>query len=195
MLNMHMTNHVGKLLIAIPNTEHEAYVRGVMLVTNEWSKASSMVQLNRPMRNGLTVNAVMQASGIFSGIHSEPVFEGGPDELSRLQIIHSLDWQCSGTRVINDSIGTTTENTILAAIAAGDGPEYWRCVAGHRLLNNMPDHPSSIDGELSGLHPWRPGHRWLELPGTAENVFTEIGDRQWLRCVEEHTKQAVNNFF
>ena len=194
---MHMSdnNHTGSLLVAIPNTAHHAYVRGVLLVTNEWNKGASMVQINRPMRNGLTVNSIMQASGIYSAMNNEPVFEGGPDEMSRIQIIHSLDWQCSGTRMLNSEIGSTTETSILSAIAAGDGPEYWRCIAGHRLLKNMPNHPPSLEGELSGLDPWEPGHRWLTLPATVEHVFTDVTDRQWLRCVEEHTKMAVSQFF
>lgn len=183
------TNLAGTLLVAIPNTAHSGYVRSVMLVTGHWSKGTSSVVLNRPFKTGITVGNIMYNAGIAYKC-DEPVFEGGPDQQGRIQFVHSLDWQCAGTKVLNEHIGVTVENSILTAIAQEEGPRLWRCIAGHRLLG-----PGFTEGELRGEPPWEPGHRWLTIPATIESTFIGLGDQQWLECVNEHTRQSVNHFF
>lgn len=185
---------LGNLLIAIPNTAHTGYVRGVMLVTAHWPGGAATTLINRPLRNGFTVGHIMQNSGIDS-LCTDPIYYGGPDEPGRIQFVHTLDWQCAGTKTLNRQLGVTAEIYILAAIAAGHGPEHWRCIAGHRHLQNTPGYPPSLEGELSGLSPWIPEHRWLTMPGTTEAVFQNAGDDQWMNCINQASRLHIANWF
>jgi putative AlgH/UPF0301 family transcriptional regulator len=197
-LNTHMKeqldNLTGQLLVAIPNTAHTAFTRGVMLVTNQWAGGYTSFMINRVLNTGQTVSVVMQNAGI-NFTCPDPIFYGGPDETHKVQFVHTLDWQCSSTKPLTDKIGITHEFSLLAAIAAGNGPDHWRCVLGHRIVTNAPGYPEAIHGELSGLPPWKPGDRWLTLPATIPNVFTGINDEQWLNCVTESSRLEVANWF
>ena len=180
----------GQLLVAIPNTAHTAYSRGIMLVTSHWPSGSSMCMINKPYSdNGFNVTQVMKSSGV-ECISKNPVFHGGPDEPGRIQFVHSLDWQCPSTKVVSKEIGVTQEVSILAAIADDEGPDYWRCISGHRV-----GHHGQIEGELAGFDPWIPQHRWLIIPATIENVFGCIGDQQWLKAIETSSKIEVASWF
>lgn len=182
-------NLTGSLLVAIPNTDHKAYVRGVMMVTAHWSAGSASCMINRPLNGGQRVTAIMRNAGIDFNC-PEPVFYGGPDETNRVQFIHTLDWQCPSTKPLTKYLGITQEFSILAAIANGSGPSAWRCIAGHRTNT-----AGAIEGELSGQPPWSPGHRWLILPATVENTFTGVDDEQWLSCIEESSRLEVAGWF
>jgi putative transcriptional regulator len=189
-----LSNMVGQLLVAIPNTAHTAYVRGVMLVTAHWPAGSASCLINKPLNNQQTVTTIMRNAGI-DARSDEPIFYGGPDETNRVQFIHTLDWQCASTKKITPGIGLTQELSILAAVARGQGPQYWRCIAGHRLLTNSPGLPDCIEGEISGMPPWNMGHRWLSLPATVANVFGSVGDEQWLEAVNESSRLEVDSWF
>jgi len=180
---------LGHLLIAIPNTAHSGYLRGVMLVTAHWPAGAATTLINRPLRNGYTVGHIMQNAGIKSN-SSDPIYYGGPDEPGRIQFVHSMDWQSPGTKPLNKYLGVTAEMYILSAIASGEGPEYWRCIAGHRL--NGPGH---MEGEIAGVSPWIPEHRWLTVPGTVDTVFRGSGDDQWMSSITEASKLQVANWF
>ena len=182
-------NLTGTLLIAIPNTAHTAFSRGILLVTAHWPAGSAMVMINQPIRNGFTVGGLMRNSGIDFNCN-DPIFQGGPDETGRVQFIHSMDWQCPSTKMLNSEIGITGELSVLTAVSAGEGPEYYRCVAGHRLMG-----PGNIEGEILGQTPWLPEHRWLSIPATADNVFRAIGDEQWLNAIDQASKLEVAHWF
>lgn len=180
---------LGQVLIAIPNTAHTAYTRSIMLVTAHWPSGSASCVINRPLRNGFNVGSLMRNAGIDYACN-EPLFAGGPDEPNRIQFIHSLDWQCSGTKELNNELGITNEMSILSAIAGGDGPRLWRCVCGHRLSG-----PGHLEGELSGMDPWIPEHRWLTAPAGTDLVFNGLGDEQWINAINESSKLEIATWF
>jgi putative transcriptional regulator len=180
---------MGQVLVAIPNTDHTEYNRGIMLVTSHWSAGSSMIMINKPAVNNIPVTAVLRNAGI-AAYNNDPVFYGGPDEPHRVQFIHTLDWAVPNTRQINDELGITSETSILAAIATDEGPEKWRCVMGQRVVSS-----GGLEGEMSGAHPWKPGHRWLTVPATADLIFKGTLDEQWLHAIDVAGKQEVANWF
>ena len=179
----------GQVLIAIPNTAHHGYVRGVMLITSHWPAGSAGIIINRPIQNSLTVGEVMRNVGISFNCN-EPIFMGGPDDLNKIQVVHSLDWHSSGTKHLNDQIGLTSDISILAALSEGKGPRFWRFACGQRL---QP--PGEIEGELIGEKPWIPEHRWLTAPATEELVFNGLGDEQWINAINESSKIEVASWF
>ena len=186
---MHNNNLAGQILVAIPNTAHEYYHRGLLLVTNHGRNFSNCIQFNKPILNGINVSTIMMHSGLdYSG--QEPIYWGGPDETSKVQFIHSLDWAVGSTRMISENIGLTTEVSILAAISRDMGPMHWRCVLGCK--NNKP---GFLEGEMSGEYPWTKQHRWLTLPALSEYVFEKFGDDQWLSAIEAAGKLKIKAWF
>jgi putative AlgH/UPF0301 family transcriptional regulator len=183
-------NLVGQLLVAIPNTYHTDYHRSLILVTSHWDAGSSMVIINRPSQNQVPVTAVLENAGIQCSEWKGLAYYGGPMEQNRVQIVHTLDWAVANTRQITDEIGITNETSILAAIAANEGPRAWRCVVGQRILG-----PGELEGEMSGEHPWSDGHRWLTVPAEVNTVFGGSGDQQWLNGIELAGRKEIASWF
>jgi len=186
---MDYKNLTGQILVAIPNTAHEHYHRGLLLVTSHGRSFSNCIQFNKPILNGLNIGTIMAHSGLkYSG--NDPVYWGGPDEQSKVHFIHTLDWATASTRMLNENIGITTEISILAAISQGLGPIRWRCVIGSK--NNKP---GFLEGEMSGEYPWTKQHRWLTVPADPTYIFDKVGDDQWLEAVEAAGKLEVKAWF
>jgi putative AlgH/UPF0301 family transcriptional regulator len=182
-------NLMGQILVAIPNTHHSHFVRGLLLVTSHWSVGTSSVMFNKPLNTNYTVGSVLRNAGIESN-RREPLFFGGLDETNRVQFIHSLDWATPNTKQITEEIGLTADNSILTAIAADDGPRYWRCCMGQRMLV-----PGNLEGEILGEPPWDPGDRWMTVPATLDLVFSGTGDEQWISAIETAAKTEVDTWF
>jgi putative AlgH/UPF0301 family transcriptional regulator len=179
----------GRLLVSLPNTAHHQLARSVMLVTANWPTGSSSMMINKPLTNGYNVSAVMRNAGLeYRSL--DPVFLGGPHEQNRIQVIHTLDWQCNGTKTLTRNLGITGELSVLAAISHGEGPRLWRCVTGQRLTG-----PDELDDEIKGSPPLTPDHGWLVLDATIDNVFTTTGDQQWFNSIDESSKLHVASWF
>jgi putative AlgH/UPF0301 family transcriptional regulator len=147
------------------------------------------MMLNKPLTNGYNVVVVMRNAGL-EYRSMDPVFLGGPHEQSRIQVIHTLDWQCNGTKTLNRNLGITGELSVLAAISRGEGPRLWRCIAGHRLTG-----PDELTDEIQGNPPYTSEHGWLLLNSTIENVFNTTGDEQWFNAIEESSRLQVASWF
>jgi len=179
----------GRLLVSLPMTAHNQLARSVMLVTANWPTGSSSMMLNKPLTNGYNFSIVMRNAGLeYTSL--DPVFLGGPHEQNRIQVIHTLDWQCNGTKTLSRNLGVTGELSVLAAIGRGEGPRLWRCIAGHRLTG-----PDELTNEIHGVPPLTPDHGWLILEATMGNVFTTTGDEQWFNAIEESSRLHVASWF
>jgi putative transcriptional regulator len=180
----------GQVLVALPNTAHHDYRRAILLVTSHWQAGSSMIMLNKPSVNQVPVTTVLERSGIACLDWKGTVYYGGPDEPNKVQFLHTLDWAVANTQRINNHLGITSETSILAAIAANEGPRAWRCYIGQRILG-----PGELEGELLGEYPWIPGHRWLQVPADIMTVFAGEQDHQWISAVETAGRQEVSSWF
>jgi putative AlgH/UPF0301 family transcriptional regulator len=179
----------GKVLVAIPNTAHRDYHRGVLLVTNDWAAGTSMIMVNRQSNNSVSVNTVLENAGCPVSSWRGVVHYGGPEEQGRVQVVHSMDWAVANTRQLSEEIGITSELSILTAIAADEGPREWRCIVGQRSLA-----PGELEGELSGEYPWTPEHRWLTVDATIQTVFG-MGDHHWIKTIEIAGQQRISTWF
>jgi putative AlgH/UPF0301 family transcriptional regulator len=180
---------VGKLLVTMPNTKHELFTRSVLLVASNWPTGSETIVINKPQPN-ISVSQVMRNSGVdYHG--PECVYWGGISDHSKVQFLHTLDWQCFGTRPISSSLGITSEINILAAIAGGDGPAHWRCISGHSI-----GAAGELEKQQNGDHPYEdPRFRYLTIPATPSSVFAYRGDEQWLESIKEAGRREVSNWF
>lgn len=182
-------NLVGQLLLTLPNTLHKELSRVSMIVAQNWSSGSECLVVNRPLRQ-VTVSQVMANAGIeYGGI--EPVYWGGGTDINRIQVLHSLDWSGPSTQRLNDSIGLTSDISVLAAIAGFSGPEHWRCISGHLVMG-----PHVLEQQLHSVGEFNDA-RWgyLKLPASTDLVFKGSSDEQWLTAIAEAGKVTVDTWF
>ena len=178
----------GKILVAPPKHLEGHFSKTVVLVAQHGLTGAWGVVVNRQART-VNMQNIMNAAGIEYSGH-EPIFVGGPVEPTRVQVVHSLDWHSSSTLRITDNIGITGDLSVLAAIAANEGPKLYRAGVGLAVWS-----AGQLDGEMSGKEPWRKEHQWLTNEATVELCLTGAGEEQWQRAIDECINQRIATLF
>ena len=178
----------GKILVAPPKHLEGHFSKTVVLVAQHGLTGAWGVVVNRQART-VNMQNIMNAAGIEYSGH-EPIFVGGPVEPTRVQVIHTLDWHSSSTLRITDNIGITGDLSVLAAIAANEGPKLYRAGVGLAVWS-----AGQLDGEMSGKEPWRKEHQWLTNEATVELCLTGAGEEQWQRAIDECINQRIATLF
>lgn len=178
----------GKLLIAQPKNQEGHFAKTVVLVAQHSMNGAWGVVVNRTARS-LTMSSIMKAAGIDSK-SDEPIYVGGPVEPTRVHVVHSMDWSSSGTLRITDDIGITGDLSVLAAIAANEGPQFYKAGVGLAVWS-----PGQLDGEMSGEEPWTPKHQWLTIDSSISLALTGNGDEQWQRAINACVNHRVSELF
>lgn len=186
----------GNILVAQPKSTNSHFQKSVILVAQHGPAGAWGVVVNKDAKQ-LSLQNVMLAAGIdypeklarIPG-KSGPVFLGGPVEQTRVHVVHSLDWFSSSTIEITPELGITGDVSILASIAADEGPEMWRIGVGLAAWS-----AGQLDGEQSGLSPWTPDHNWLTCPATTDLVLAGGGEEQWQRAIDACVNSKISELF
>jgi putative transcriptional regulator len=181
-------NLTGKIIIAQPAFYSGHFSKSIVLIAQHGEGGSWGVVLNRLART-VTMKEVMKAAGV-EYHRDEAIYIGGPVEPTRIHVVHSLDWSSSGTMCINDEIGITGDLSILAAISAGEGPDYYRAGIGLAVWS-----AGQLDGEMKGQSPWKPEQRWLTTDATVNLCFNELGEEQWHNAIGHCIEERVSDLF
>jgi putative transcriptional regulator len=187
-----MENYQGQLLVAQPKCVTNFFARSTILIVRHTDQGAWGVITNRvfnKMESGLEV--VMNQTGIdYVSEHNEPLYVGGPVETNRIHVVHSMDWSSASTIMITSDLGVTSDVSVLAAIAGGQGPEHFRVAVGMCGWG-----PGQLEGEMVGMPPWLPEHRWLHAPATLANVFDFDESFQWQNAIQEAAKETTKAWF
>jgi putative AlgH/UPF0301 family transcriptional regulator len=89
---------------------------------------------------------------------------------------------------MSKEIGITNDISILAAIAAGEGPRYFRACSGYWLWDD-----GRLDIQLDPRNQLEhEPHKWEIVPATTQNLFKIDPEVQWQTAVEECAKYKIN---
>lgn len=119
----------GRLLIAGEDMNDPMFVRSVILILEHDRDGAFGVVLNRVIGTG-PFGKLIATFGIKPRVVDEAALsgivelrQGGPVEPNRVIAVHSTDFEDSGSHDIGNGVAWTREPTVLAAVAAGHGPE------------------------------------------------------------------------
>lgn len=182
-------NLTGHILCAQPRCVDSLFARSVIVIAKHSDENSWGVMVNKPHET-VTVGQVMEMAGVEFHNDPTPIYKGGPVEPGRVHVIHTLDWAGPSTVPVSGDIGITSDISVLAAIAGGQGPELYRVVAGICAWG-----PKQLDGEYKGLPPWKLEHRWLDAPVNIDAVFDQNGDDQWKKSIEIVANSKISTWF
>ena len=178
----------GKLLVAQPLHQEGHFAKSTVLVAQHSLSGAWGVVVNRAAKT-VNMQAIMNAAGIESN-SNETIYVGGPVEPTRVHVIHTLDWTSSSTLKITNDIGITGDVSVLAAIAAGQGPMLYRAGVGLAVWS-----AGQLEGEQSGLEPWSAKHQWLTTNASIELCLTGGGEEQWQRAINECVNERIASLF
>lgn len=161
----------GALLIAMPGMPDPRFDHAVVLMCAHSPEGAMGLIINKPTPD-------LSAAMIFDQLDvdtrdtppSMPVHFGGPVEVGRGFVLHSLDFRSDiATMEIGSDFGVTTTLDVLEAIASGQGPRDVLLTLGYAGWG-----PGQLEEEIS-----RNG--WLTAPGPCPRdlVFAPDSDGKW----------------
>ena len=146
------------------------------------------LQINKPF-SGLSFDTVMQNVGLHLD-SDQPLYNGGPESINRIHVIHSMDWSSPTTIKLTDQLGVSNDLSVLIALSENQGPEYFRVVAGYTKW--LPGH---LEGEISGEGPWNISHTWTYIPSDPGIVFGMDDIDQWHQIISDGARMQVASWF
>lgn len=162
----------GQLLVAMPLMQDNRFNRSVvyMCVHNEQGAMGLIV--NR-LVGSISFHEVLQQLGIQDEVSSNtPIYFGGPIETSRGFVLHSLDYQETGTILINERFGLTASLDLLKLIATNQGPKNYLLALGYTGWG-----ANQLEKEIQE-------NSWLTTPGDESIIFNPVNlDEKWALSV------------
>ncbi|NJM36238.1 MAG: hypothetical protein HC850_17820 [Rhodomicrobium sp.] len=112
----------GQLLVAMPQMRDPRFARSVIYVCAHNADGAMGLVVNRRV-GSITFDDLLQQLGLGPNRRNDDIriHFGGPVEQGRGFVLHSSDYQQSGTMRVDDGVALTATLDILKEIAAGGG--------------------------------------------------------------------------
>lgn len=178
-------NLTGKILIAPPNVRGNFWSKTVIFVTENHARGSMGLVLNK--KSKMSIREFSRQCDIECDIAGH-VYIGGPVNSKALTLIHSPEWSCSNTMLINNQFSISSSHDLLHRLAMGDCPNHWRLALGLCAWA-----PEQLENELTGTAPFDHNFSWLLATPNHTNVFALDGQDQWTNSIEQSGSEFVQN--
>ncbi len=161
-----LSNH---FLIAMPTLEDPNFHHTTTFICEHDADGALGVVINRPLE--IQLGEILLHMDIRTDdieLASRAVYMGGPVQSDRGFVLHEPigDWEA--TLKVTDSIGITSSRDILAAIAAGEGPDNSIITLGYAGWG-----AGQLEQELAQ-------NTWLSGPADRKIVFDMPPEQRWL---------------
>ena len=169
-----LENLCGHFLVAMPGMIDPRFSETVIYLCIHNADGAMGLVVNRPLeREGfsmllkrLSIEAVEPSSGI-------NIFSGGPVEVDRGFILHSLEYIKKTTISVDDKIGLTATIDIIQDIALGSGPKKSLVILGYAGWG-----AGQLEEEVK-----RNG--WLHVEGDSEILFNIEPEKKWKYAISK----------
>jgi putative transcriptional regulator len=156
----------GKLLIALPHLDETPFGQAVVLVCSHDEDHAFGLVINKPM-HGLSVADVVGEMDIEGDDRAERsnVFFGGPLEMQRGAVLHTMDYEKPETIDVTDKVGLTASRDALEAICDDTrAPRSFMLVMGHAGWEG-----GQLENEVKR-------NDWLVIPARPELIFGQSSE-------------------
>jgi putative transcriptional regulator len=162
----------GQLLVAMPQMRDPRFARSVIYMCAHNADGAMGLVLNRRV-GSITFDDLLQQLGIGPNRRNDDIriHFGGPVEQGRGFVLHSADYQQSGTMRVDDGVALTATLDILKEMAAGGGPRRTLLALGYAGWG-----PGQLDAEIQA-------NGWLQVPADEGLVFDDDVDHKWERAI------------
>ena len=161
-----------QMLVAMPAMDDPNFSRSVTLLCQHNEEGAIGITINR--QSAITLGELFMQLDITcdnSKISSMRVLDGGPVNPDRGFVLHSPVEGYDSSVKINDDIMVTTSRDIIAAIAAGKGPQQFQVALGYAGWG---------DGQLESEMRQ---NAWLSVPADKGILFDSALNRRWEQAV------------
>jgi putative transcriptional regulator len=162
----------GQLLVAMPQMRDPRFARSVIYMCAHNADGAMGLVVNRRV-GSITFDDLLQQLGLGPNRRNDDIriHFGGPVEQGRGFVLHSSDYQQSGTLRVDDGVALTATLDILKEMAAGGGPRRSLLALGYAGWG-----PGQLDAEIQA-------NGWLQVPADENLVFDDDVDNKWERAI------------
>jgi putative transcriptional regulator len=160
----------GQLLVAMPGMSDPQFERAVIyMCMHSLDEGAMGLIVNKPLPD-LSFKDILQNLNIKAASDScakIQVHRGGPVQTQLGFILHSGDYQKTGTLAVTSEICLSTTTDILRAIAEGTGPNRNLMALGYAGWDS-----DQLTDEIKR-------NAWLNVPADADLLFSHDYDAKW----------------
>jgi putative transcriptional regulator len=175
----------GTLLIAPPKLKNNFWYKSVIFLTEHHKNGSMGLILNK--RSQMTASEFSEQVGLRFNIPGY-IYLGGPVNMKALSMLHSSEWNCSNTMLINDDFAISSAEDLLVRLGDGDAPRQFRL-----FLGLCGWAPNQLMEELKGTPPRDHSISWLTASADYEIAFDSDLKDQWNNAVERSGNEFVQS--
>lgn len=161
-----------QMLIAMPGMSDPNFVRSVTLLCQHSGEGAIGIMINR--ESGFTMGEILAQLNLDCddpSVRDRPVLEGGPVAGERGFVLHTPMEGFESSILINPDVMITTSRDVLAAIAAGRGPERYVMALGYAGWGD-----GQLENEMRE-------NAWLSVPADSAIIFDLPLKDRWTRAV------------
>ena len=158
----------GRFLIAMPQLDGGPFAQSVVLICSHDDEHAFGLVVNKPIAGLYVADIVteMQIDPTPSAM-MRPVHFGGPVDMQRGALLHSLDYRTDETLLVAPSVGLTATRPALVAVNDEEGPRDAVLFMGHAAWG-----PGQLDDEIKS-------NFWLDADGDTSLIFGERPEGVW----------------
>ncbi len=163
----------GHFLIAMPEMADFNFSHTVTCISEHTHRGALGIIINRvlPTVSGKTIFDELKLESA-PGSESIPIHIGGPVHANEIFILHGPPFEWESCLMITEKLAMSNSMDIIAAIAAGEGPEAFVISLGCAGWG-----PGQLESEITQ-------NAWLTCPVAIEVVFSEPIESRWERTVK-----------
>jgi putative transcriptional regulator len=162
----------GKLLLAMPKMEDPRFEHAVIFICGHDANGGIGLILNKQLPSVFLPELLTQLEiPTTAATPQAPLYFGGPVEMSRGFILHTLDYLMDSSVIVNEEFAVTATIDILRALSIGHGPREYLVVLGYTSWN-----AGQLEGEIQDSV-------WLLCNSTKEILFKIPPELKWKSAI------------
>ncbi|MGH8162239.1 MAG: YqgE/AlgH family protein [Gammaproteobacteria bacterium] len=161
----------GQLLLATPALADPNFSQSVILVCEHNADGALGLVINRrlPLKLG-EILAQLNLPTEFASLKTQSLFSGGPVEGQRGFVLHDAPQIGEDSLTLGDALAVSASESVLAAIARGEGPARFMIVLGYSGWG-----AGQLEREFAE-------NTWLAAPAAPEVIFDSPVEERWRRA-------------
>lgn len=158
----------GKVLVSMPYMVDKTFQNTVILICSHNHAGATGVIVNRTLP-GLTFKDLLAQIDVSMRpiCEDQALYYGGPMDIRKGVVLHSLDYRTGSTDCVKDTLGVTTNLEILKALAQGKGPKESLIMLGFASWDE-----GQLEKEISQ-------NDWFIMDASHQLIFHTLVERKW----------------
>ena len=165
---------VGKCLIAMPSLDDTLFSHSVVYVCSHDEGGAMGFIVNKQIKEFYFADLMDQLNMPYASCSDSIVLHrGGPLEQVRGFVLHSRDYDCSGTLPINSDFAISSSIEVLHDVAFGAGPIYNLIALGYSSWMS-----NQLENEIIN-------NDWLVTEASVDLLFKTPDSDKWQKAIDE----------